>query len=158
MAARRVLLDTNLLLLWLVGRTDAGLLSRFKRVHAFDPPDIPLLEGLIGSAEIVTTPHILAETSNFVDQAPQFARAALVSNYRAFARTREEVYREARAIVLRQDFERFGLTDSCIADLSQAEHVITADYRLAGKIQASGGSVTNFNHARQRSFQSSPRG
>ena len=82
-------LDTNMMLLWLVVQTDLALLNNFKRVRNFDRTDVVLLRNLLEFCErFVTTPHILAETDNFIDQAPTYRRNDLRVNLRRFDRFR----------------------------------------------------------------------
>jgi hypothetical protein len=145
----KVILDTNLLLLWLVAQTDATLLHQFKRVQQFTYQDIELLQSLIQPyREFVTTPHVLSETSNFLDQAPSWQRDALIDALKDFIRSGVEVYHPADELIDRDEFNAFGLTDTAIAQLSAEAVVLTADYRLAGKIEALGGNALNFNHYR----------
>lgn len=63
-----VLVDTNLLLLFFVGGYDRSLVERFRRTaDRFVAPDFDTLSALLMSFErIVTTPHILTETSNLL--------------------------------------------------------------------------------------------
>jgi hypothetical protein len=144
-----VVLDTNLLLLWLVARTDATLLLQFKRVKQFTYRDFELLQELLQPyRKFVTTPHILSETSNFLDQAPFWQRDALIDALKDFIRSGVEVYRPADELIERDEFNALGLTDTAIAQLSAEAVVLTVDFRLAGKIEALGGNALNFNDYR----------
>jgi hypothetical protein len=146
---QKVILDTNLLLLWLVARTDPTLLQQFKRVQAFTYQDIELLREILKPyREFVTTPHILSETSNFIDHAPTWRRVALVDELKQFIRNGVEVYGAATTLIERDEFNALGLADTGMAQLSAEAMVITVDYRLAGKIEAMGGNALNFNHYR----------
>jgi hypothetical protein len=146
----RVILDTNLLLLWLVARTDATLLNQFKRVRQFTFQDFERLQDILKPYRgFVTTPHILSETSNFVDQAPDWRRAALVDELKNFIGSGAEVYRAATRIE-REEFNVLGLTDTAMAQLSAEAVVVTVDYRLAGRIDAIGGHAVNFQSLSQR--------
>jgi hypothetical protein len=137
------------MLLWLVARTDATLLHKFKRVQIFTYQDIELLRDLLQPyREFVTTPHILSETSNFIDQAPAGRRSYLIAEFKDFIRAGAEVYAPATALIERNEFNALGLTDTAMAELSTEAVVITVDYRLAGKIEAMGGYSVNFNHYR----------
>ena len=123
------------MLLWLVARTDVSLLHRFKRVQAFTKRDIEILRNVIEPFhQFVTTPHILSETSNFIDQAPAGRRSYLIDEFKNFIRAGAEVYAPATALIERGEFNALGLTDTAMAELSAEAVVITVDYRLAGKI------------------------
>jgi hypothetical protein len=146
---RRAILDTNLLLLWLVAETDAKILERFKRVQEFTAVDIELLSGLlVPYNEMVTTPHILSETSNFIDQAPPPYRELLIFALRRFITEIAEVYSPANKLIARKEFNILGLTDAGMVELSESAVVITRDFRLAGMILAAGGNAINFTQSR----------
>lgn len=143
---RRVLLDTNLLLLWLVAQTDPKLIGSFKRVQMFSVADIESLRKLLRIfPDHITTPHILSETSNFIDQAPQQFRTALITQLRLYAEDVAEVYKPSVELMQRDAFSALGLTDAAIAELSAEVVVMTMDYRLSGKIEALGGNAFNFS-------------
>ena len=145
----RIILDTNLLLLWLVARTDIALLLQFKRVQAFTRRDIELLRHVVEPFHtFVTTPHILSETSNFIDQAPPARRSVLIDELKDFIRAGIEIYAPATMLIERDEFNALGLTDTAMAELSADAVIITVDFRLAGKIEAMGGSALNFNYYR----------
>jgi hypothetical protein len=146
---RKALLDTNLLLLWLVAQTDPKLLDSFKRVNTFTPPDIDLLRKLLRDLpEQITTPHVLSETSNFVRQASPPFRNALSEQLGLFIMGVDEIYKPAASLIEREEFIALGLTDTGIADVSERAVVITTDYKLSGKITAGGGNAINFNQQR----------
>ena len=148
-APGRVVLDTNLLLVWLVARTDEDLFQIYKRVKGFTREDARLLQELVTPfRQILTTPHILSETSNFIDQAPSWRRSALVDQFKRFIVETAEIYRPAELLIDREEFNSLGLADTALAELSTSALVITMDYRLSGKIEAMGGKALNFNHYR----------
>ncbi len=87
----------------------------------------------------VTTPHVLAETGNFIDQAPQYRRADLLETYRGFIATQDEVYEDARSLANRDEFAALGLADTGLSSLSTRFTVITMDFQLTGKIRGGRG-------------------
>ena len=142
-------LDTNLLLLYLVGITDQSLLITFKRVSTFEAPDIATLIKLLGKFQkLITTPHILAEASNFLTQAPQHRRRELMASLRRFAEAHQEAYQAAKELVTRDEFSALGLADTGLAALSAEAAVLTTDYHLWGRITSQGGHCVNFYHLR----------
>ncbi len=146
-----ILPDTNVLLLWLVARTDPGLVDGFKRVQMFDYDDVKSLRMVMASfARVITTPHVLAETSNFLQQAPIHRRTALVRELVNYTNTAVEQYRPANALSQRAEFEALGLTDTAIIDLSDNILVLTTDHNLAGRIITSGGNALHFNDLRKK--------
>jgi len=143
--------DTNILLLYLVAETDISLLRTFKRVQSFNSQDVDVLSVVLQPfRRFVTTPHVLAETGNFIDQAPQYRRADLLETYRSFIATQDEVYEDARSLTNRDEFAALGLADTGLSSLSSRFTVITMDFQLTGKIQQAGGSVINFQQVRSQ--------
>jgi hypothetical protein len=150
------LLDTNLLLLLLVAQTDARILQEYKRVQSFTYQDIELLRNVLQPFQAhVTTPHILSETSNFLKQAPSWRRAGLGDAFKSFINEIAEIYEPAENLIVREEFNEFGLADTGLAQLSSDVVVITVDYPLSGKIEAIGGHALNFNHYRSTYLLSS---
>jgi hypothetical protein len=146
---RTAVLDTNVLLLLLAGETDASLLRTFKRVDSFTEMDLELLTTTLQPfREIITTPHVLAEVSNFVDQAPLYKRADLISALQRFVEENAEHYEYARRLVVRAEFRWLALADTGLVSLSSEAVIVTTDYQLANQIALDGGHVINFNHLR----------
>jgi hypothetical protein len=147
---RKILVDTNLLLLFVVGSTSQEWIGRHKRLGAFDVRDYVILARIVGAAEkIVVTPNILTETSNLLgspknpdDQALFGLLAQIVKS----ADILEEVYvPSARAAETRQ-FPYLGLTDAGILTLKEQNTVVlTLDQRLASECMNMGLSVLPFD-------------
>lgn len=150
---RVLLLDTNMLLLYLVSQVDASLLHTFKRVDMFAESDISLLARIISRHPgMITTPHVLAEASNFVDHSPRHRRREMQTALRTFVEQYAELYEEARVLVQQPEFSSVGIADTGLAVLCSVADLLTTDYRLAGLIQARGGTAMNFNHYRTASL------
>ena len=144
-------LDTNVLLLWLVALTDQSLLLSFKRVDTFNAEDLATLGKLLRDFQnLITTPHVLAEVSNFVDQAPQYRRPKLIAALRHFIEKHREVYEAASELVARDEFSSLGIADTGLSALSTDAMVITTDYHLWGRITSRGGHCVNFHHLRSK--------
>ena len=142
-------LDTNMMLLWLVVQTDLALLNNFKRVRNFDRTDVVLLRNLLEFCErFVTTPHILAETDNFIDQAPTYRRNDLRVNLRRLIDSAVEVRGPAKTLVRSEAYAALGHSGSSLAAISGEATVITLDFDLSGFIRGHGGSAVNFQHYR----------
>ncbi len=147
---KRLLLDTNLLLLWLVARTNPRVLFEFKRVQNFLYADIVLLREIVARhGEHVTTPHLLSETSNFVDQAPFHRRELLTAELRDYIHETHEVYYPAIGLSDRPEFTTFGLSDSALFALDSDVVVVTTDYHLASAIAIAGGDSIYFAASKQ---------
>lgn len=147
--SRSAVLDTNLLLLWLVGQVDLTLVRTFKRVQDFTPKDYTILRTTLTPFNtLMTTPHVLTETSNFIYQAPPHRRVELLAALERFIDGATEVVSQAREVIRFPGFRALGLTDTALSILSGKATVVTIDYKLCGKIEARGGRCINFNHLR----------
>lgn len=145
------LLDTNLLLLWLVSLTDASLLVSYKRVDLFVAEDLTLLAKLLKEfSSFMTTPHVLAEVSNFVDHAPLYRRDDLKLALKRFIEANQETYEAAAKLISYQEFQALGVADTGLLALSTYATVLTVDHHLWSRILAVGGSCINFSHARSQ--------
>jgi len=145
---RTAILDTNLVLLWLVAKSDPSLLARYKRVQMFTDRDIPLLKHIAGLFQgLLTTPQVLTEVSNFLGQAPPYAQPQLKSLFAEYISAKEEIYVRSADLATHTVFFELGLTDCSLEDASLQHTIITTDYRLTGKIIAMGGRALNLNHA-----------
>src|SRR5437868_3470412 len=66
--AKGVLVDTNLLVLLLVGRVRERRILEFKRTENFTIEDFHLLERLVAwFGKLIATPHVLSQVSDLVD-------------------------------------------------------------------------------------------
>src|SRR5205823_4487397 len=64
---QQLLLDTNVLILLVIGRWDRRQIPYHRRTRVFGEKDFDLLQEQIGHyAGIITTPGVLAETSNLM--------------------------------------------------------------------------------------------
>ncbi len=64
-----LLVDTNILLLYFVGQTNQERIQKFKRTQQFNLDDCELLVSILSKfSKIVTTPNILTEVSNLLNQ------------------------------------------------------------------------------------------
>jgi hypothetical protein len=146
---RTALLDTNILLLWLVADVDLSLLRNFKRVSQFTMQDAANLADLTQSFHyFVTTPHILTEASNFLDHAPAYRRTDLKMALAKFIEQSTEHYRPSVDLARFDEFLHLGLADCGIVDLLQGVVVITMDTHLAARVHARGGQAVNLNYLR----------
>lgn len=149
-ATSGVLIDTNILLLFLIGSYDKNLIERFKRTQIFAPEDYDTLVKFIGSFNtIVTTPNIITEVSNLLGQLPENIKATVFRKFIHLISVLSEQYISSRDVSALPEFIRFGVTDMSITTLSQVPHlVLTDDFRLSQYLQSKGADVINFNHIR----------
>jgi hypothetical protein len=63
----RLLVDTNLLVLFAVGNVNRGRIESFKRTRQYTGRDFDLLQKLLDRSSVHTVAHVLAEVSNLTD-------------------------------------------------------------------------------------------
>ncbi len=144
-------MDTNLLLLFFVGDYNRGLVERFRRTRdRFVSADYDTLAGLLlAFRQIVTTPHILTETSNLMGQLTGHARDECFSRLAAVVPKMRETYVPSEDLVQRPPFIKFGITDTSIIEVAAKPYlVLTDDFPLANYLQSRGLDVLNFNNIR----------
>ncbi len=147
--ARSLLLETNLLLFYLVAQVDLTLLQSFKRVSNLKTSDLQPLRDLVEAFSLlVTTPHILTEVSNFIDQAPQHWRLRLIDALRSFVVDSPEYFEASRVLVNKREFAQLALADVSLLSLSHTAVIATLDYELFQRIAVAGGQAVHLDHVR----------
>ncbi len=147
---RGLLIDTNILLLWVVGTLNPQRINSFKRTKQyFDPEDFDRLNQLTNYfTTIVTTPSILTEVSSFVNQLSDRERAqGLAILARGIENVLSEHYQPSRELAQLAAFPRFGLTDCGIVAVARGQYlVLTNDFKLYQYLAHLNIDVVNFNH------------
>jgi len=148
--ARTLLLDTNLLILYLVGLLGAESIKAHKRTMSYSSEDFELLYAILASkTRLVTTPHILSEVSNLSRQAREPLKSQLSLALRDLCQVLDERYVESSGAAKNPCFQRLGLTDAAIVDLcDNGLLLLTDDLDLYLEVGRAGGQAFNFNHLR----------
>jgi len=147
--SKGVLVDTNLLVLLLVGSVNKRRILKFKRTQSFTLQDFDLLSRLVEwFGKLITTPHVLSQVSDLTDLAGE-EFWTVRSRFAALVELMDESYDESRALVTHPLFSRLGLTDAAIATVcSRGILVLTTDVKLELALQQRGAEALNFNHVR----------
>lgn len=150
MSGASLILDSSLLVLFVVGTTDRSLIERHKRLKAFSVEDFDLLCEVIALApEVVVTPNTLTETSNLLRQIDEPARSRIQDTFRRLILVTGEEYVASRSAVAANEFTRLGLTDVALLEVSQETRaLLTTDLNLYLAALQRGFSAVNFNHLR----------
>jgi len=149
-AARTLLVDTNLLVLYLVGLLGSESLAAHKRTTSYTLEDFFLLGDILASkTRLVTTPHILSEVSNLSRQVREPLRSQIATVLQGMLQVVDERYVESSGAATNPCFHRLGLTDAAIVDLCGAGVLLlTDDLDLYLEVGRAGGQAFNFNHLR----------
>ncbi len=145
-----VLVDTNILLLYFLGRFSPREIPRFKRTQQFTVEDYGTLFLMLKNFEkLLTTPNVLTEVSSFSGQLADPLRTLYFKRFASEIGLLEERYVESRRVAELPEFVGLGLTDTGILSLSEGAHlVLTDDFPLSQRLQGMGTDVINFNHVR----------
>jgi len=148
---KSILLDSNLLIVFLTGMIGVDLFARFERVSKYTFGDYEFLVRILGFFRpLVTTPHILTEVSNLanklsgsyrVDWYENLARLCASGQYESVLLER---WAPASQLAGLPEFVEFGITDCAVALIASDALVITDDYRLSGSLRSKGVDVLNF--------------
>ena len=151
--SKGVLIDTNLLLLYLIGSVSLELISICKITASlgFTVQDYEVLCSLLTRfKKVVTTPHILTEVSNHSDKLKGDKFYVLCDRIRDFVNGAEEINVKSSVLCSKNEFPRFGLCDMAIGEIAPGNYLIlTVDFELAGYLQKRKVDLINFNHVRQ---------
>ena len=148
MSRRKVALDTNVFLLFLVGLADRAAIACHKRLAAYDADSYDVLCGLLANYdEIVVTPGCLAETTNLLDS----DKGSRERCYQALkeliesGETLSEKHVPAVKVVEEKPFMWLGFTDASYVELAkEGVPVITADFKLYQQVIARNEESVNF--------------
>ena len=148
--ANGLLLDTNLLVLLIVGSVNRDRIARFKRTTDYSSADWDLLTGMLEQiSQRYTLPHVLAEVSALTDmKGPELGVARTVL-LRLVGQLREIQITSANASGTPL-YTRLGLTDAAIGEAARRHRcsVLTNDSALCAALADQGSSVALFNHLR----------
>lgn len=146
---RDLIIDTNVLILLVVGAYDAEIVSerRCKRTAAFSITDLATLRTFVARhRSLLTTSPVLAEVSNLMGNAHDAVAQAMVTTCRPMV----EVVHSKEEIFGREGFGRLGYADASILSAASADNtVLTDDLQLYSQVLYEGHRATNFNHLRK---------
>lgn len=154
--SRDLLVDANILVLYLVGNLDPRLISKHKRTNQFDVEDYHLLDDFLRQfKKLVTTPNVLTEASNMV---AQIGGQETVTRLRVvlgkIVEALDEQYVPSVQASTAEEFRRLGLTDAALLSLAKQERllVLTDDRPLYDALQGKGIAAINFHHLREAAW------
>ena len=120
-----LLIDTNILLLFIVGSIDISLIRDFKRTANFSENDFVKVTKFIDYFDLkITTPHVLTEVIDFIDNR-QYLQAVLKGNIE----NSKEIFIESSELSKQKTFLKFGLADSSVTYTAKDNYLIFTDDR-----------------------------
>ena len=149
-----IALDSNLLLLLVVGRASRDAISRHKRLKAYEPSDYDLLFNLVDVAsELIVTPNAWTEVSNI---APGGLigdyKIAIIESLATLVQISAERYVPSADVAKCIEFASLGLADTAwLVALDPQARFLTVDLELFHAAQSRGLKAEKFNHLRVQS-------
>ena len=142
-----LLMDTNIMLLLVVGRWNRSRIHVVRRTAAFSAADYDLLEDQIGRyAPMITIPAVLTEVSNLLGNdlhrhlAPTLQEVGVMLEERVPSKNR---------VLCDRGFDRLGFADaSILLAVDPDTTLLTADVSLYLEACYRGLRTQNFNHLR----------
>ena len=146
-----VAVDTNLLLLLIVGRTRRDFIAKHKRLRSYSEWDFDLVAQLLKDVDtVLTTPNVLTEVSNLLVQGVlEPLRTQLLETFSLIVTAMAEQYHPSRSSVDDKSFRTLGLADAtwlCVLDTDAV--LITDDSNLTWQAEARGIPVLNLDALR----------
>lgn len=131
MASRKLIIDTNLFLLLVIGSVEERRhIAKSNRLNDYTEDDFDvLLEVMQAHGEVCLTPYIAAEVSNLIDLHGE-AKDKAFGFAKYYFSTFTQIETSLRVDTDLIDFLRYGLTDSSLASLCSEYNVVTNDNRL----------------------------
>jgi hypothetical protein len=146
----RIALDTNLLILLVVGSVSQRLVTTHKRLAAYGLDDWRLLLDSLGDSEIVITPNAMTEASNLIVQGVREPhRSELRRALRDLICGAEERYARSAEASAAPEYDRLGLADAAwLETIADDTELLTVDLDLYLAASHRGLKARNFNHLR----------
>ena len=148
MRANEAFIDTNLLVLLIVGSVDRKQVGKHRRARHFAPEDYDLLSLTIEMLErVLVTPNTLTEASNLLESRSD---RRFLDRLRLVVEGSDEIVVASAEAVRNHMFPRLGLTDAVLLEaVSEERPLITTDLDLYVAALSKGGEAAfNFSHFR----------
>jgi rRNA-processing protein FCF1 len=127
----KLIVDTNLLLLIVIGAIDDGKhIKNSKRLNNYNEKDYQtVLEFISHYDEVFITPYIATEVSNLIDL-DRTVRDKVFEFAREFFKTLTHIASDINNDSIGDSFIKYGLTDNSLIRLVNDYHILTNDGRL----------------------------
>lgn len=148
----KIILDTNLLIVLIVGMVDRRLVGEHRRTRAFTPESFDfLLNMVVGAEQVVVTPHVLAETSNLLGQDDDPRCRILREKLREMIGIYPERHVAALELSKHAHYLRLGIADcGILSAIGEDAVLVTDDLPLyLTSVEQFPDRTLNFTHIRQ---------
>jgi hypothetical protein len=147
---KSALIDTNLFILLVVGRTNESYINTHKRTREFTVEDYRLLLSILNPFEVVwITTHCLAEASNLLRQTDKTKGKELLSTLSFISSNLRESYIPKAHIFSSDVYSGLGVADTGFVQKSKRVSCsFTTDLNLYLTVSNLRRKIINFNHVR----------
>lgn len=144
-----LLLDTNLLVLFIMGAYDPTRIPQNKRTNTYTSSDFNLLLNFMSLFQrFVTTPNILTEVSNLLEGVA-YQKGPVLAILPDLVEDFIEMYEPSQALMTTHNkaFSKFGLSDAATCAMAEQDYLIlTDDLNLCYYLQNNKFDALNFNN------------
>lgn len=135
MGKKKLIIDTNLLLLLVIGAVEGGRhIQNSKRLNKLTLQDYDaILDVMASHQEICITHYIATEVSNLIDLTGYASRLAYETARILFSQFRQ-IHSDIATDSAQHTFLAYGLTDSSLVRLAIDHTILTDDQRLFGAL------------------------
>ena len=120
-----LLIDTNIILLYLIGSIDISLIRDFSRTAMFTASDFYKVSKFIDYFDLkITTPHVLTEVSNLIGN-----KQNLPNLLKTYIEKSKEIYLKSSEVSKNNAFFNFGLADTAITETAKDSYLVLTDDR-----------------------------
>ena len=137
------LIDTNSLVLLILGHIDTRLINSNKRTSIFEEQDYYDLFNVIGDLNnLVVIPNVWTELDNLLNKSIGKRKYDYVESFKQIVKKTTEEFLETRKGIECDSFNELGLTDSLLLEYAtDCEIIITTDSCLSYHARANGVKV-----------------
>ena len=134
------LIDTNALIVLLLGIIDKKLIIKHKRTSIYEVKDYENLSNFIGDfSNLLVLPNVWTEVDNLLNNFTGNQRYEYLIAVKALIEKTSERYFESKKIVPNITFELVGLTDALLIEVAKdCKCLITSDSKLSDLAIANG--------------------
>jgi rRNA-processing protein FCF1 len=134
-----IIIDTNALVLLLVGLIDTKLINNHRRTSIYDEEDFYDLVNIIGDiSNLIVIPNIWTEVDNLLNNSSSY-KYIYIERLTETIRGTTEKYLESHTATNENSFYDLGLTDSLILQIAKScKLLITSDSQLSDYAIANG--------------------
>ena len=151
MPAKGYFVDSNLLVLFVVGSVRPDIIAKHERLEHYTAQDYDILLDLFNPVDqLFVTPNTLTEASNLLARHGEPERSMLLGQLRAVIEGSEEVVVASSDAAAIAAFLRHGLTDAVLLEaVSEERPLLTIDGPLYQEALGGGSlAAVNFQHER----------